>query len=373
MNLPTKLSGRRIAVIAAALSILSANALSASAQSTSSTAQPLKIGFVMVGPVTDCGYNQQHDAGRKYLESQIANVKTTVVEKIPESAEAERVMEKLIAQGNKLIFSTSYGYLEPAQRVARRHPDVKIMQTWRDAGMKNMGCYAAYQYQPLYVVGLVAGKMTRKNNIGFVCAHPIPLLLQNINAFTLGARSVNSKVKVHVVWTNAWSDPAVEVEALKGLIESGCDIVGSVGDSSLAMTKAAERAHTMVFASQSNLQKYAPTCWLTGSQWNWGPIYKQLTKSVLEGTWSPQSYWLGMKDGAVDISPFGKVVPEDVRELARKEVARIRQGKLVIFKGPVKDSHGKEQLSAGQLPDQNWLSRMDFFVDGVSGNLPKHK
>jgi len=335
--------------------------------------KPLKIGFVMVGSVSDCGYNQQHDLGRKFLEANVANIKTTVVEKIPENAEAERVMEKLIAQGNRLIYSTSYGYLEPAERVAKRHPDVTIMQTWRSSGLKNMGCYAAYQYQPLYVVGMVAGKMTKKNNIGFVCAHPIPLLLQNINAFTLGARSVNPKAKVHVVWTNTWSDPAVEVEALKGLVDSGCDIVGSVGDSSLAMTKAAEQCHTMVFASQSNLQDLAPTCWLTGSHWDWGHIYCQITKSVLAGTWKPESYWLGMKEGAVDISPFGKLVPEAVRQAALAEAAKIRKGERVIFRGPLKDSQGKERLAAGKIPDQKWLSEMDFFVEGVSGVLPKHR
>src|SRR3990167_7091629 len=170
-------------------------------------------------------------------------------------------MEKLIAQGNRLIFSTSYGYLEPAERVARRHPDVIFMQTWRPSRLKNVGCYITYQYEPFYAVGVVAGKMTKKNSIGFVCAHPVPILLQDINAFTLGARSVNPKAKVHVVWTNSWSDPPTEAEAAKGLIDSGVDVLGCVLDSPLTVAKTAEQNHIMFVGSQADLQKIAPNSW----------------------------------------------------------------------------------------------------------------
>jgi basic membrane protein A len=220
--------------------------------------KPFKIGFIMVGPVDDYGYNYAHNLGRLYLQSHLPNVQTTVAEKVPESAEVERVMEKMIAQGNRLIFSTSYGYLEPAERVAKRHPDVTIMQTWRPAGLKNIGCYSAYQYEPLYAVGSVVGKMTKKNSIGFVCAHPVPLLLQNINSFTLGVRSVNPKAKVHVIWTNSWSDPPTEAEACKSLIDSGVDVLGCVLDSPLTVAKTGEQNHIMVFGTQADLQKFAP-------------------------------------------------------------------------------------------------------------------
>ena len=168
-------------------------------------ADKLKVGVITVGPVNDYGYNYSHNLARLYVQSHLPNVETTLVEKIPESAEVERVMEKMIAQGNRLIFSTSYGYLEPAERVAKRHPDITIMQTWRPSPVKNVGEFAAYEYQPQYAVGVAAARMIKKNEIGFVCAHPIPTILASINAFTLAARSVNPKVKVHVVWTNSWS------------------------------------------------------------------------------------------------------------------------------------------------------------------------
>ena len=334
--------------------------------------KPLKVGFVMVGPVSDYGYNYAHDQGRLYLQSHLLNVQTTVAEKVPESAEAERVMEKMIAQGNHLIFSTSYGYLEPAERVAKRHPDVTFMQTWRPSQLKNVGCYAAYQYEPLYAVGMVAGKMTKKNSIGFVCAHPVPVLLQNINAFTLGARSVNPKVKVHVVWTNSWSDPPTEAEATKGLIESGVDILGCVLDSPLTVAKTAEQNHIMVVGTQADLQKIAPNFWLTGSRWNWDMTYYKIAKSVQDGTWKPETRWLGMKDGAVELCSFGKLVPQPLQKEAASAAEQIKQGKRIIFRGPLKDRDGKQRLSAGQVADPDALSEMGWFVEGIDGTLPRH-
>lgn len=334
--------------------------------------KPFKIGFIMVGPVDDYGYNYAHNLGRLYLQSHLPNVQTTVAEKVPENAEVERVMEKMIAQGNRLIFSTSYGYLEPATRVAKRHPEVIIMQTWRPSGLKNMGCYAAYQYEPFYPVGMVAGKMTKKNSIGFVCAHPVPILLQNINSFTLGVHSVNPKAKVHVVWTNSWSDPATEAEACKGLIESGVDVLGCILDSPLTVAKTGERNGVMVVGSQADLQKFAPNNWLTGSRWNWNNAYLKMTKSVMDGTWKPESLWLGMKDGAVELCSFGKKVPPALQKQTQAVTEQIKQGKKVIFTGPLKDREGKQRLTAGQTADGKWLSQMDFFVEGVEGTLPKH-
>lgn len=333
--------------------------------------KPLKVAFVMVGPQTDYGYNYAHNLGRLYLQSHVPNVQTTVVENVPENAEVERVMEKLIAQGNKLIFSTSYGYLEPAERVAKRHPDVTFMQTWRPSQLKNVGCYAANQFEPLFAVGVVAGKMTRKNNIGFVCAHPVPILLQNINAFTLGARSVNPKVKVHVVWTNSWSDPPTEAEAAKGLIESGVDVLGCVLDSPLTVAKTAEKNNIMVVGTQADLKDVAPKSWLTGSRWNWDQTYCKIAKAVQDQNWKNDTYWMGMKDGAVELSSINPVVPKAVKEQATTVATQIKQGKKAIFVGPLKDRDGKQRLAAGQSADLKWLSAMDWFVEGVDATLPK--
>ena len=207
------------------LSVISIIIYSTATPAAVDNTQPLKIGFITVGPVTDWGYNYAHDQGRKFIEKSMAGqVQTAIVEKIPENADVERVMEKMVASGTKLIFATSYGYLESILRVAARHPDVIFESCGRDIpdGIKNVGSYFAKQYEPVYVAGVVAGRMTKTNKLGFIAAHPIPQTLQNINAFTLGARSVNPKVSTRVVWTNSWSDPAVEVEATKGLIESGC-------------------------------------------------------------------------------------------------------------------------------------------------------
>jgi len=301
------------------------------------------------------------------------DVKTTVVEKVPESAEAERVMEKLISQGNRLIFSTSYGYLEPAQRVAKRHPEVTIIQTWRPSQLKNVGFFAVNQYEALYVAGIVAGRMTKKNSIGFVCAHPVPILVQNINAFTLGARSVNPKAKVKVVWTNSWSDPPAEAEATRSLIDSGVDVIGSVLDSPLTVARAADQAHIMIIGSQSDFHKLVPNYWLVGSHWNWENVYLQIAKSVQDGTWKKDERWLGLKEDAIGLSPFGRLVPAPVQKEALAQLALIKQGKQEIFKGPLKDRDGKLRLAAGQAPDLKWLAGMDWFVQGVEGTLPKHQ
>ncbi len=336
-----------------------------------STDKPLKVGFVMVGPATDYGYNHAHNLGRLYLQSHLPNIQTTVAENIPESAEVERVMEKMISQGNRLIFSTSYGYLEPAERVAKRHPEVTFMQTWRPSKLKNMGCYAAYQYEPLYAVGVVAGKMTKKNSIGFVCAHPVPLLIQNINAFTLGARSVNPKVKVRVVWTNSWSDPATEAEATKGLIDSGVDMLGCVLDSPLTVAKTAEKNHIMFFGTQADLHEIAPNYWLTGSRFNWDRTYFNIAKAVQDRTWKPTAQMLGMKEGAVELCSFGKLVPTALQKQATASAEQVKQGKKIIFLGPLKDREGKHRLAAGQAADPKLMSEMNWFVEGVDGTLPK--
>jgi basic membrane protein A len=336
------------------------------------TKTPLKVGFITVGPVTDWGWNYAHNEGRLYLEKNLPQqVQTTVVEKIPESAEVERVMEKLIAQGNRLIFSTSYGYLEPALRVAKRHSDVVIMQAARPATANNLGSYVGSLYEAMYVSGIVAGRMTKKNNVGFVAAHPVPIILQYINAFTLGAHSVNPKVTVHVTWTNSWSDPPTEAEAAKGLIEAGADVIGVVQDSPTAVVQTAEKEGAYSIGNHADLNKFAPKGWLTGGKWNWGPYYVKVANSVIANTWKPASDSLGMKDGAIELSSFGPSVPKSVQQEATAARKKIVQGELIIFKGPLKDRDGKTRLNEGQKADLKCLSEMDWFVPGVEGALPK--
>ena len=318
--------------------------------------KPLKVGFIMVESVHDWGWNWAHDQGRQYMEKELhEQVQTTFAENIPETAEVERVMEKMIAQGTKLIYATSYGYLESALRVAARHPNVIIMHCGRlnPHPMPNVGTYVDSYHDPVYAAGIVAGRMTKKNEIGYVTSHPVPVVIRILNAFTLGARSVNPKVKVHVVWTNSWSDPPLEAEAAKGLIDNGVDVLVDHSDSCITGVKAAEKNHIYSVAYHADVHHLAPTGWLTGARWDWGPFYVKTTKSVIDHTWKPGDRILRVKDGVDKLSSFGPVVPPAVRGEATKCLQNIADGNFVIFKGPLKDRDGNLQLPAGQVADDS--------------------
>lgn len=339
--------------------------------------EPLKVGFIMVGPVADWGWNYRHDQGRLYMESKLpGQVKSIVAENIPESAEVERVMEKMIAQGVKLIFATSYGYLEPALRVAGRHADVVIMHCGRPnpQHMKNVGSYGlsfVNHFNPMYAVGMIAGKMTKKNEIGYVAAHPVPPLLLSLNAFTLGARSVNPKVKVHVVWTNSWSDAPTEAEAAKGLIDRGVDVLASHLDSTVTVVQTAEKNHLYSVGYHADIGHLAPKGWLSGEYWDWGPLYVQIAQSVLNHTWKPGDDSHGSSYHYGKLSSFGAAVPKNLQEQATSTLRQIDAGKISIFKGPMKDRDGKERISAGQIANNDYFGTINWLVPGVEGSLPK--
>lgn len=332
----------------------------------------LKVGFLCVGPVTDWGWNYAHNKGKLYLEKQSAGqVKATIAEKIPESAEAERVMEKMIAQGSKLIFTTSYGFLEPALRVAKRHPEVKFMQVNRFQTAANLGTYFSHQYQPMYLTGLTAGRMTKSNKLGFIAAHPVPPLLQAINAFTLGARSVNPKAETHVVFINSWSDPALEAEAVKSLVETGCDAIAHAQDNQTTIMPTCENMGVYSAGFYTDAHQLAPKGWLTGACLDWGPFYEKVAKQVKDNSWKSCSYTAGMEGGYIKLSSFGKAVPKAVQQEVLAKEKLIENGKFVIFQGPLKDREGKEQIAQGQKLDLKQLSEMNWFVPGVHGALPK--
>jgi len=338
------------------------------------TNTPLKVGFIMVGSANDYGWNYAHDQGRKFLENTLTGkVQTTFAENISESAEVERVMEKMIAQGNKLIFSTSYGYLEPVLRVAARHPDVIFMQCSRPnpQPMKNVGTYSAHFYDVAYATGVVAGHMTKKNKIGFVAAHPIPVVLLCLNAFTLGARSVNHKAKTYVIWTNNWNDAPTEAEAAKSFIDQGVDVLGTLVSAPAAVVKTAEKNHIYVVCDNVDLQRLAPTCWLTGSYWDWRDLYVTITKSVLNHTWKPENKRYSAKDGVIKLSSFGPAVPKTVQQEATNLMHQIADGKFTTFRGPMKDRDGNLRIPAGKTADDRYLETIDWVVPGVEGTLPK--
>lgn len=336
--------------------------------------EPLKVGFLCVGPITDLGFNYAHNQGRKFLEKQSqGSVQTTIAEKIPENAEAERVLEKMIAQGNKLIFTTSYGFLEPAMRVAQRHPEITFMQINRFQVAKNLGTYFSNQYQPMYLAGMAAGRVTKTNKLGFVAAHPVPPLVQAINSFTLGARSVNPKVETHVVFINNWSDAPLEAEAAKSLVETGCDVIAHAQDNQNTILPTCESLGVYSIGFYTDAHQLAPKGWLTGACLDWGPFYVKMADSVKDHSWKPRSYTSGMEgpEGYLKLSSFGRAVPQVVQKEILAKEKLLRNGQFTIFQGPLKDRDGTERIPAGRKLDFKDLSEMNWFVSGVKGTMPK--
>ncbi len=335
--------------------------------------EPLKVGFLCVGPVSDWGWNYTEQKGKLYLEKALpGKIETVFAESVHESAEAERVMEKMISQGCKLIFAASYGYLEPVLRVSARHPDVVFMQLSRFADKKNIGTYFGLDGDGFYLAGVVAGRMTKNNKLGFVGSHPVPSTLWAINAYSLGVHSVNPKANIKVVWTETWIDPVLEVEAVKGLIDSGIDTLAFDQSDSLPIVKAAESNGIKISGCYADVHQFAPKQWLTGTHFNWGPFYVKTCQSVLDHTWKNGVYICDMPSGVVELAPFGSSVPESVRKEVLGLKEKIKTGKLIVFAGPLKDAQGKLRLAAGEKPSIEWLSKMNFFVPGIDGNLPKN-
>lgn len=326
--------------------------------------QPTKVGFLCVGSVTDFGWNCAHEAGRQYLEKHSA-VKTVVAENIPENAEAERLLEKMVAQGNNIIFATAYGYMESTVKCARRHPNVVFMQMSRFEKLPNLGCYQQVQYQPLYIAGIVAGRMTKSNKLGFIASHPIPNLMQEINAFTLGARSVNPKAQTKVVWINKWSDLAMEAEAVKSLGEQGVDVIANGQDNQTAILKTCQDHGIYCVGLYADGRQLAPARWLTGAGLDWGPFYTKVVESVRNKTWQPTMLNPDIKSGCAKLLSFGDAVPKNVRTEALQKEALLKSGELVVFKGPLVDREGKKRLEAGQCATIEQLTKMDWLVQGV--------
>jgi len=328
----------------------------------------MKVGFITVGSISDSGFNAAHEQGRLFLERTLGPaVKTTIVENIPESGEAERVMEKMVTDGNVLIFPTSYGYLDPALRVAKRHPEAVFMHCGGHKTADNLGTYNAHIHEAVCVAGAVAGRMTKSNRLGFVAAHPIPPVHWSINAFTLGARSVNPHATVTVIYTNTWSDPAIEAEAAVTLIGLGADVLTMHQDSPKTVVQTAESRGVYSVGMHADAHEFAPRGWLTGAIWDWGPFYVDVVRSVKDKTWRPNDRHLGMKDGCVRLAAFGDAVPSDVRREAEQLVTRITAGDQIVFAGPIIDRQGNERLAQGRKPDAQWMGTMDWFVEGVEG------
>ncbi len=336
-------------------------------------ADNVKVGFVYVGPTGDAGWTYSHDEARKYMVEQIGadKVETSYVESVAEGADAERVIRNLAAKGHDLIFTTSFGYMNPTLKVAKKFPKVKFEHATGYKQSKNVGTYMARAYQARYLTGLVAGKMTKTNTIGYVASFPIPEVIRGINAFTKGVREVNPEAQVKVLWVSSWYDPAKEREAAETLILQNADVLTQHTDSA-AVIQTAEAKGKYAIGYHSDMSAYGAKAHLTSAVHNWGPIYLAKTKAVMEGTWQAEDIWYGIKEGVTDIAPFNSEVPEDVRKMVEAKKADIKAGKIRVFDGPVKDQSGKVRVAAGETMDDNALKGFDYYVEGVEGQLPKN-
>jgi simple sugar transport system substrate-binding protein len=347
-----------------------APAAPAAAPAAAPKPEPLKAAWVYVGPVGDAGWTFAHDQGRKAVEAEFGDkVKTTFVEKVPEGADAERVIRDLASQGNKIIFATSFGFMEPMLKVAAEFPDVKFEHATGYKTAPNMRVYDARFYHDAYVSGIIAGGMTKTNTLGFVGSFPIPEVLRNINAFTLGAQSVNPKVKTKVVWISTWFDPAKEGDAAQTLINQGADVLLQNTDSS-AVLQTAEKNGKYAFGWDSDMSAVAPKAHLASNMVYWGPYYKKAIKEVLDGTWKTGRTIWGKPEGTNDVIKISDVVPEPIRKKAEEAAAGLKAGTLNPFTGPIVDSTGKERLAKGVGADQEWKDKVDFYVKGVEGKIP---
>lgn len=330
-----------------------------------SPAKELQVGFVYVSPIGDAGWSYAHDMGRKMVEK-LPEVKTSFVEAVPEGPDAERVMLNMARKGFDLIFATSYGYMDPMLKVAKQFPKTVFMHCSGFKTAENMGTYFGRIYQMRYLSGMVAGAMTKSNILGYVAAYPIPEVIRGINAFALGARDVNPKAQVRVVWTKTWFDPPKEKEAAKSLIDVGADVLAQHQDTPSVQEAAQEKGIYSV-GYNTDMSGFAPKAHLTAPVWNWGPFYVQTVQEVQKGTWKSKSVWLGLETGIVDLAPFGPMVPKAVQDRVLAKKQEIKEGKFKVFTGPLRDQKGTVRVPEGALPPDKDLLGMTWFVEGIVG------
>jgi basic membrane protein A len=325
----------------------------------------MQVGFVYVSPIGDAGWSYAHDQGRLFIDK-LDGVSTAYVESVPEGPDSERVMLNMARKNYDLIFATSFGYMDPMLKVAQKFPNQTFMHCSGFKTAKNMGNYFGRMYQARYLSGIVAGAMTKSKTIGYVAAFPIPEVIRGINAFTLGAQSVNPDAQVRVVWTKTWYDPATEKEAAKSLLDVGADVIAQHQDSP-GPQEAAQEKGVYSIGYNTDMSAFAPKAHLCAPIWNWGPFYQEIVDALRNGSFEAKAYWYGMEHGIVDLSPMSDMVPADVQKmvLARKEA--IASGQMKVFTGPVKDQAGKVRIAADKTPEDGALLGMDYFVQGVIG------
>ncbi len=332
---------------------------------------PLKVGFVYVGPVGDHGWTYRHDIGRQAIEAEFGDkVETTFVESVPEGADAERVIRRLASSGHGLIFTTSFGYMNPTVKVAKQFPDVKFEHATGYKRADNVSTYSARFYEGRAVIGTMAGMMTKTNTIGYIASFPIPEVVRGINAFSIAMRKVNPDAEIKVIWVNTWYDPGKEADAAKTLIDQGADIITQHTDSPAPLQVAEERG-VLGFGQASDMSAFAPQAQLTSIIDDWDPYYIERTQAVLDGTWESVDTWRGIDSGMVGFPEYGPNVPDDVKAAAELVREGIVDGTLHPFDGPINNQMGEQIVAAGERLDDGVLLGMDYYVEGVQGSLPK--
>jgi simple sugar transport system substrate-binding protein len=338
---------------------------------TPSSAEPLKVGFVYVGPVGEAGWTYAHDQGRLALEKSFGSkVKTTMIESVPEGADAERVIRQLAQSGHKVIFTTSFGYMNQTLKVAQQFPNVVFEHATGYKRAKNVSTYEGRFYEGAYLLGVLAGGLTKTDTLGVVASFPIPEVIRNINAYTLGAQSVNPKVKTKVIWINTWYDPAKERQAAETLFAQGADAIAQNTDSP-AIVQFAQEKGIAAFGWDSDMTKFAPKSHVSASTNNWGVYYIDTVKKVLDGTWASHDTKWGLKEGLVVMSPLNKAVPAALAKTFEARRKDIIDGKFTPFQGPLKDQSGAVRIAAGSTLPLEQLMAFDWYVEGVTGTIPK--
>jgi basic membrane protein A len=349
------------------LSVLLLLAVSASAVA----AEPVKMAWVYFGPPGDGGWTYAHDVGMKMVQKEFGDkITTSTVENVPESADAERVIRDLASKGNMYIFTTSFGYMEQTLKAAKSFPKVEFYHSTGYKSAPNVHTYNSRMYEPAYLAGIIAGRMTKSNVLGFVASFPIPEVVRNIDAYTMGARSVNPKVTTKVVWISTWFDPSKERQAAETLIGQGADMLIQNTDSS-ATLQAAQDKGVFAFGWDSDMSAFAPKAHLASVIQVWGPYYVQVATAAVEGKPFKENVWGGMKEGMNKLVTLNSVIPAAVKDEVAAKQADIISGKFLVFSGPMKLQDGSMKLAAGQSLTDKDIDSIKFYVEGVDGQLPK--
>jgi basic membrane protein A len=331
-------------------------------------AEAFKVGFMYIGPPGDAGWTFQHDEARKYVEEELPDVETVFLDSVPE-ANSGPAIEQLISQGTEMIFATSFGYGDTVIQKAQQHPDVVFEHATGFQRADNVSTYFVQHWEPSFLLGMIAGRMTKSNQLGYVGSFPIPEVIRDVNSFTLGAQSVNPEAKVKMVFINTWFDPPKEKQAAKSLIDAGADVLFGIEDSPSVLQEA-ETDDVYAATWNSDMSRFGETAFLSAVVLNWGDHYVDRVRAAMDDSWESEDYWGTLEDGAVELAPYGDSVPDEVRDEVDEKLEGFKDGSFNPFVGPIKDQTGKVRFEDGHEISFDEFVAWNWFVEGVEGSLP---